>query len=215
MVGAIATFVVLIVVVVSKFSHGAWIPVILIPLIVLGFRKIKRHYDHVASALKAEPTERVAPPLPHRRRADRFGEQGRAQRDRLRTVDAPGPARRDQRGDRRRGRGARRRRLGAVRVAGRIADGLLGLSRPDQSDPRSDRRTRCRAPRRRDHRRDPRVRRRALVGPGAAQPERRDAALEAAPTSEHGDHADPRTDRPPQAQQVPPPTKTTVPEIAT
>ena len=60
MVGAIATFVVLIVVVVSKFSHGAWIPVVLIPLIVLGFRKIKRHYDHVASALKAEPTERVA-----------------------------------------------------------------------------------------------------------------------------------------------------------
>jgi hypothetical protein len=33
------------VVVVSKFSHGAWIPVVLIPLIVLGFRKIKRHYD--------------------------------------------------------------------------------------------------------------------------------------------------------------------------
>ena len=50
----------LIVVVVSKFSHGAWIPVVLIPLIVLGFRKIKRHYDHVASSLKAEPTERVA-----------------------------------------------------------------------------------------------------------------------------------------------------------
>ena len=33
---------------------------ILIPLIVLGFRKIKRHYDHVSSALKAESTERVA-----------------------------------------------------------------------------------------------------------------------------------------------------------
>ena len=42
-------------------------------------------------------------PLPHRRRADRLGEQGRAQRDRLRTVDAPRPARRDQRRDRRRG----------------------------------------------------------------------------------------------------------------
>ncbi len=59
-VGAIATFVVLIVVITSKFRYGAWIPVVLIPIIVLGFRKIKRHYDHVAAALKAEPTERVA-----------------------------------------------------------------------------------------------------------------------------------------------------------
>ena len=48
MTGAIATFVVLVVVVVSKFCHGAWIPVVLIPLIVFGFRKIKRHYVHVA-----------------------------------------------------------------------------------------------------------------------------------------------------------------------
>ena len=149
------------------------------------------------------------PPLPHRRRAHRIGEQGRAQRRRVRAIDAPRPARRDQCRDRRRGGTARRRRLGAVRAAGRAAHRVLRLSRPDQSDPRGHRRARCRTPRRRDHRGDPRVRRRALVGPGAAQPERRRAALEAAPAPEHRHHPDPGADRPP-ASPTPP-----VPEVAT
>lgn len=51
-IGAIATFIVLIVVVVSKFAIGAWVPVVLIPLIVLGFKAIKRHYQRVAEALR-------------------------------------------------------------------------------------------------------------------------------------------------------------------
>jgi amino acid transporter len=50
--GAFATFVVLLVVVVSKFAYGAWIPVALIPLIVVLFRSIHRHYVHVAAAIK-------------------------------------------------------------------------------------------------------------------------------------------------------------------
>ncbi len=62
MVGAIATFVVLIVVVVSKFSRGAWIPVVLIPMIVMIFRRIHRHYGRVADALRVEPNERVHRP---------------------------------------------------------------------------------------------------------------------------------------------------------
>ena len=37
-IGAIATFIVLIVVVVSKFAIGAWIPVVLIPIIVYGLQ---------------------------------------------------------------------------------------------------------------------------------------------------------------------------------
>jgi hypothetical protein len=52
-VGAVATFVVLLVVVVSKFAIGAWIPVVLIPFIVLLFKGISRHYVRVAAALKA------------------------------------------------------------------------------------------------------------------------------------------------------------------
>jgi amino acid transporter len=51
-VGAIATFVVLIVVVVSKFTIGAWIPVLLIPLIVVVFKAVHRHYGRVAAALR-------------------------------------------------------------------------------------------------------------------------------------------------------------------
>ena len=49
--GAVATGIVLIVVVVSKFAIGAWVPVVLIPLIVLLLRSIKKHYDRVGSAL--------------------------------------------------------------------------------------------------------------------------------------------------------------------
>ena len=54
-IGAIATFIVLIVVLVSKFTIGAWIPAVLIPIIVYGFRRIKRHYNGVRAALKVEP----------------------------------------------------------------------------------------------------------------------------------------------------------------
>ncbi len=52
MVGSIATGIVLIVVVTSKFTHGAYIPAILIPLIVLLLRAIHRHYQRVASVLR-------------------------------------------------------------------------------------------------------------------------------------------------------------------
>jgi len=51
-VGAVATFIVLIVVVVSKFTIGAWVPVVLIPLIVVVFKAIHRHYKRVGRALK-------------------------------------------------------------------------------------------------------------------------------------------------------------------
>jgi amino acid transporter len=51
-VGAVATFLVLVDVVVSKFLIGAWIPVVLVPLIVLGFIAIKRHYDRLDTRLQ-------------------------------------------------------------------------------------------------------------------------------------------------------------------
>jgi amino acid transporter len=59
-IGSLSTLVVLLVVVRSKFAKGAWIPVVLIPIIVLIFRRVKRHYDHVGAALKVDPTDRVA-----------------------------------------------------------------------------------------------------------------------------------------------------------
>ena len=50
-VGALATMTTLVVVIFSKFLEGAWITVILIPLIVLGFRKIFTHYQQVRKQL--------------------------------------------------------------------------------------------------------------------------------------------------------------------
>ncbi len=47
LVGAIATGIVLVVVVVSKFKEGAWIPALVIPLIVMMFKAIGRHYAGV------------------------------------------------------------------------------------------------------------------------------------------------------------------------
>jgi amino acid transporter len=61
-VGALATFIVLAVVVISKFTIGAWIPAIVIPLIVLLLRAIRRHYQRVATLLHVPEGYR---PLPH------------------------------------------------------------------------------------------------------------------------------------------------------
>ncbi|MGQ0617856.1 MAG: APC family permease [Acidimicrobiia bacterium] len=58
-IGAVATAIVLIVVVVSKFTIGAWVPVVLIPCIALGLTRIKRHYDRVAAALQMPEGFRV------------------------------------------------------------------------------------------------------------------------------------------------------------
>jgi hypothetical protein len=50
-VGAVLTGVVLVVVAVTKFSEGAWIIVAVIPVLVLHFRAVHRHYERVASQL--------------------------------------------------------------------------------------------------------------------------------------------------------------------
>ena len=49
--GAIVTGVVLVIVAVTKTLEGAWIVLLLIPLIVAIFRSTRQHYDHVASQL--------------------------------------------------------------------------------------------------------------------------------------------------------------------
>ena len=57
--GCIATAVVLGVVVVSKFTIGAWIPVVVIPLIVMFLMRIHRHYEKIDRRLLATPDARV------------------------------------------------------------------------------------------------------------------------------------------------------------
>ena len=53
-VGALVTGAVTVVIAMTKFTHGAWIVVLLIPLLVVGFRAIYRHYDTVADELSLE-----------------------------------------------------------------------------------------------------------------------------------------------------------------
>ena len=60
-IGAISTFVVLMVFILTKFMHGAWIVVVLIPLLVLMFLRIHRHYFEVAQQLSTEGLEGLRP----------------------------------------------------------------------------------------------------------------------------------------------------------
>lgn len=54
-VGAVLTGGILIIVAITKFALGAWIVVILIPIIVGIFLVIHRHYEHVAAQLRIVP----------------------------------------------------------------------------------------------------------------------------------------------------------------
>jgi amino acid transporter len=60
-IGAAATFVVLCVFIATKFMHGAWIVVVVIPLLVLMFRAIHKHYVGVAKQLSTEGIEELRP----------------------------------------------------------------------------------------------------------------------------------------------------------
>lgn len=60
-VGATATFLVLMVFLVTKFTHGAWIIVVLIPLLVFAFRRVHRHYIEVAEQLSTQGLSQLRP----------------------------------------------------------------------------------------------------------------------------------------------------------
>jgi len=62
--GALVTGVVMLTIGVTKFTHGAWIVVLLIPSLVALFLVIHRHYDEVADQLSMDGSE-PPPPLTH------------------------------------------------------------------------------------------------------------------------------------------------------
>ena len=62
-VGAVVTGVVMLTIAVTKFSHGAWIVVLLIPTLVATFLVMHRHYDEVAHQLSLDD---YSPPPPMR-----------------------------------------------------------------------------------------------------------------------------------------------------
>jgi len=53
-IGATATALVLVIFLVAKFTHGAWIVVVVIPILVYGFRRIHHHYVLVARQLSCD-----------------------------------------------------------------------------------------------------------------------------------------------------------------
>ncbi|CAN5809079.1 APC family permease [soil metagenome] len=57
--GCFMTGVVLLVVIVSKFTEGAWIPVLIIPAIVALLKVINRHYRSMDELMTVEPHEKV------------------------------------------------------------------------------------------------------------------------------------------------------------
>jgi hypothetical protein len=62
--GAVVTFVVMLVQAITKFAQGAWIVVILIPAMVWAFFRIHHHYQMVRQMLSLEGTKRLDRPAP-------------------------------------------------------------------------------------------------------------------------------------------------------
>ena len=54
-IGATTTGLIAVIVVVSKFTEGAWIPAILIPIAVTTFKSVGRHYEKSRAAVHVEP----------------------------------------------------------------------------------------------------------------------------------------------------------------
>jgi amino acid transporter len=66
-IGATATFIALVVIVVAKFTEGAWVTLLLIPAVLVLFRGIKRHYDDVSRQMLGDTpvslTAETVPPV--------------------------------------------------------------------------------------------------------------------------------------------------------
>jgi len=56
-VGAVATGIVTLIVGITKFTIGAWVPIVVVPVVILVFRSIKRHYQRLGAALTITPAD--------------------------------------------------------------------------------------------------------------------------------------------------------------
>ncbi len=63
--GAVTALIVLLDIAITKFIHGAWIVLLLVPLLVALHTSIRRHYVGVRSRLAASRTDAVLPPKHH------------------------------------------------------------------------------------------------------------------------------------------------------
>jgi hypothetical protein len=56
---------VLLIVAITKFTRGAWVPIVVVPAIIALFSAIKRHYTRVAEALEISPADVRPQPFNH------------------------------------------------------------------------------------------------------------------------------------------------------
>ncbi len=63
-IGALTTAITLVIVLYSKFLEGAWMTVLLIPLLVIGFSQISRHYQQVSKQLSLKGLPPSLKPFP-------------------------------------------------------------------------------------------------------------------------------------------------------
>jgi amino acid transporter len=63
-VGAAITLIVLVVIVITKFTHGAWMVVVAMPILVFLLERTRAIYRSELAELKVEVSERLAPPKP-------------------------------------------------------------------------------------------------------------------------------------------------------
>ncbi len=59
--GALTTMIVMAVIIVTKFTHGAWVVVLVLPIMVMGFFNIHRHYIRVKSILAGSRADFISP----------------------------------------------------------------------------------------------------------------------------------------------------------
>lgn len=60
-IGATATGIVAAIVAITKFTHGAWLVIIILPILVAVFKTIRRHYDSISKELAILPQWSLAP----------------------------------------------------------------------------------------------------------------------------------------------------------
>jgi hypothetical protein len=63
--GGSLTSVVLVIIVVTKFTHGAWLVLVAMPVLILLMRAINRHYSYVATQLVPDTDARTLPSKVH------------------------------------------------------------------------------------------------------------------------------------------------------
>ncbi len=86
LVGAVLSGAVVLIAAITKFAAGAWIVVILIPVIVVGCRRIRRYYVNTRQALALQPDDEGAQRRPEQRRRARIEPAARLPASRPRTA---------------------------------------------------------------------------------------------------------------------------------